>query len=72
MYAQLTDTDGPLAGVIYITDRPDVAAVVTRIAADIRLTNPTLTFRTIDQVVEQTRAAAHTRAANHQRNGAPR
>ena len=73
MYAQLTDTDGPLAGVIYVTDRPDVAAVVTRIAAEIRLSTPTLTFRTIDQVVEQTRAAAHARAAaNRQQNRTPR
>jgi len=73
MYAQLTDTDGPLASVIYVTDRPDVAAVVKRIAEDIRLTDPTLTFRTIDLVMEQTRAAAHARAAaTRKQTGAPR
>lgn len=72
MYEQLTDTDGPLAGVIYVTDRPDVAAVVKRIATEIRLVDPELTFRTIDLVIEQTRAAAHARtAANRKPTGAP-
>ena len=55
---RLTQADGPLAGVIYITDRPDVAAVVTRVGDDSRLLSPELTFRTISTVVEQTRDAA--------------
>ena len=33
MYAQLCDDDGPLDGVIYVSDRPDVATVVTRASA---------------------------------------
>ena len=58
MYAQLTDDDGPLAGVIYITDRTDVAELVARVADDVGLCNPTISFRTIRDVKAQTHAAA--------------
>ena len=61
MYARLTDDDGPLAGVVYITDREDVAELVRRVAEDVVLTKPGLSFRTCDQVVEQTRAAVRAR-----------
>ena len=34
MYAELTEADGPLAGVIYVTDRVDVTELVQRCAHD--------------------------------------
>ena len=37
MYAQLTERDAPLAGVIYVTDRDDVADLIARTAAAVGL-----------------------------------
>jgi hypothetical protein len=71
MYAQLTDDDGPLSGVIYVTDRDDVAELVARVAADVGLCSPALSRRTLDDVIAQTRAAASTPLATYS-NGASR
>lgn len=51
----------PLAGVVYIADREDVAELVRRVAEDVVLTKPGLSFCTFDQVVERTRAAVGAR-----------
>jgi hypothetical protein len=60
MYADMTDGDeAPLAGVIYITGNDDIDRLVRRLAVHADLTAPKLSFRTLDQVVEQTREAAH-------------
>jgi len=69
MYSQLTDDDGPLAGVIYITDRTDVAELVARVADDVGLCNPTISFRTMRDVKAQTRAAAGARFADNATTG---
>ena len=58
MYTELTEADGPLAGVIYITDRADVSALVTRCAHDSGLASPALSMRSFATVLQQTRAAA--------------
>jgi hypothetical protein len=58
MYAELTEPDGPLAGVIYITDRPDVSELVARCARDSGLASPALSMRSFATVLEQTHAAA--------------
>ena len=62
MYAELTEQDGPLAGVIYICDRADVAELVTRCADDSGLLAPALSMRSFSTVLEQTRAAADARS----------
>jgi hypothetical protein len=55
----VTDGDeAPLAGVIYITGNADIDRLVRRLAVHADLTSPKLSFRTLDQVVEQTREAA--------------
>ena len=69
MYARLTDDDGPLAGVIYITDRSDVAELVARVADDVGLCDPTISFRTMRDVKAQTRAAASARFADNATTG---
>lgn len=56
MYAQLSEDDAPLDGVIYITDRHDVARLVTRSAASVGFES--LSLRTLSLVIEQARAAA--------------
>ncbi|MCA1699460.1 MAG: hypothetical protein LC790_11420 [Actinobacteria bacterium] len=61
MYAQLTEPDGPLAGVIYICDRGDVSDLVTRCARDSGLASPALSMRSLRTVLQQTHAAASTR-----------
>jgi len=61
MYAELTEDEGPLAGVIYITGRKDVAQLVRR-AADIAWIRH-LSFRTYEQVVQQARDGAHPRGS---------
>jgi hypothetical protein len=58
MYAQLTEQQGPLGGVIYVTDRDDVADLIDRSAAAVGLQSPALSLRTLEQVVAQTRAGA--------------
>jgi hypothetical protein len=58
MYAELTEDDGPLAGVIYICDRADVTELVTRCARDSGLLAPALSMRSFRTVLEQTRDAA--------------
>ena len=64
MYAEHSDTDdAPLYGVLYVCDRADVADAVRRAAIDAGLHAPTLSFRTLQDVVEQTRAATRTREA---------
>ena len=69
MYSKLTDDDGPLAGVIYITDRIDVAELVARVADDVGLCNPTISFRTMRDVKAQTRAAAAARFTDNATTG---
>lgn len=59
MYADMTDGDeAPLAGVIYITGNDDIDGLVRRLAIRAGLTAPKLSFRTLDQVIGQTREAA--------------
>ena len=58
MYAELTEDEGPLAGVIYITGRTDVADLVSRAADSAWLRDGMLSFRTLEQVIEQTRDGA--------------
>jgi hypothetical protein len=59
MYAEHSDgDDAPLYGVLYVCDRADVADAVKRAALDAGLRAPALSFRTLRDVVEQTRAAA--------------
>jgi hypothetical protein len=62
MYAELTQEDGPLAGVIYICDRADVAELVTRCADDSGLLAPALSMRSLSTVLQQTRDAADARS----------
>ena len=63
MYARLTDEPAALlAGVIYVTNRKDVAATINRFASHFGLASPAISFRTLDLVVEQTRAAADAHA----------
>ena len=63
MYAELTEPDGPLAGVIYICDRVDVTDLVTRSALGSRLVPPALSMRSFRTVLAQTAAAAAARSA---------
>lgn len=56
MYAQLTEPDAPLHGVIYVTDRPDLADLIERTAATVGL--EALSPRTLHDVIAQTRVAA--------------
>ena len=75
MYAEHSDADdAPLYGVLYVCDRADVADAVRRAAIDVGLHAPALSFRTLQDVVEQTRAAARTReaAAGRDRAGVTR
>ena len=65
MYAQLSEDDAPLAGVIYVTHRVDVTRLVTRTAAYIGL--DALSLRTLNDVVQQTLTAAGRRAVGTQR-----
>jgi hypothetical protein len=59
MYAEHSDGDeAPLYGVLYVCDRADVADALKRAAVDAGLHPPALSFRTLRDVVEQTRAAA--------------
>ena len=55
MYADLTEDDGPLAGVIYITVTDDVDELVGRLAYQLGLK---ISFRTLELVVQQTRVGA--------------
>jgi hypothetical protein len=57
-YAELTDDDAPLAGVIYVTSRDDVSDLVARAAAAAGLDAPRLSFRALGDVIAQTYAAA--------------
>ena len=60
MYAQLSEDDeAPLDGVIYITDRHDVAGLITRSAVSMGLHS--LSLRTLNVVIQQTREAAGVR-----------
>jgi hypothetical protein len=63
MYAELTESDGPLAGVIYVCDRVDVTDLVTRCAVASGLVPPALSMRSFRIVLEQTYAAAASSAA---------
>lgn len=59
MYAEHGDRDNaPLYGVLYVCDRADVADAVKRAAIDTGLHAPALSFRTLPDVLEQTRAEA--------------
>jgi hypothetical protein len=58
MYTELTEPDGPLAGVIYICDRADVTDLVTRAADDVGLAAPALSMRTFSTVLDQVHTAA--------------
>ena len=57
MYAQLSEDDAPLDGVIYVTDRSEVARLLTR-SASVHRHSTSLSLRTLDIVVEQTWAAS--------------
>jgi hypothetical protein len=63
MYEAHTQEDGTLAGVIYVCDRNDVADAVRRAADDAWLQAPALSFRTMHDVVNQTRTAVQARAS---------
>jgi hypothetical protein len=64
MYAEHSDGDNaPLYGVLYICGPADVADAVKRAAIDAGLHAPALSFRTLREVVEQTRAAANSHEA---------
>ncbi len=56
MYAQLSEDDAPLDGVIYVTDRPDLADLIGHTAATVGL--EALSPRTLQDVIAQTRVAA--------------
>lgn len=57
MYAEHSDADdAPLYGVLYVCDRDDVADAVQRAGIDAGLRVEALSFRTLDDVIEQTRA----------------
>ena len=60
MYADSIDEDDdPLAGLLYVCDRADIADTVRRAAWDAGLAEgSTLSVRTMDEVVRQARAAA--------------
>jgi len=60
MYADSIDEDDdPLAGLLYVCDRADIADTVRRAAWDAGLAEgPTLSVRTRDEVVGQARTAA--------------
>jgi len=58
LYGELTEADGPLAGVIYICDRADVTDLITRAADDVGLVAPALSMRTFRTVLDQAYAAA--------------
>jgi hypothetical protein len=59
VYADMTDGDeAPLASVIYITGSDDIDGLVRRLAIHADLSAPKLSFRTLDQVIAQTREAA--------------
>jgi hypothetical protein len=64
LYGELTEADGPLAGVIYITDRADVSDLITRAADDVGLVSPCLSMRTFRTVLEQSYEAAAGRATD--------
>jgi hypothetical protein len=58
MYAELSrGEDAPFSGVLYVTTRDDVADTVRRAARDAGLRAPALSFRTLQDVLQQTRAA---------------
>lgn len=58
MYAEHSDgEDAPLYGVLYVCDRDDVADAVRRAAMDAGLHPPAISFRTLHDVIEQTRTA---------------
>ncbi len=61
MYAELTEDEGPLAGVIYITSRTDVADLVSRAGDSAWIRDRMLSFRTYEQVVQQTRDGSRLR-----------
>ena len=64
----MTDGDeAPLAGVIYITGNDDIDRLVRRLAVHADRTAPKLSFRTLDQVVAQTREAARAQRGGSQR-----
>jgi hypothetical protein len=57
MYGQLSeDDDAPLNGVIYVTDRAEVARLVNRSAQSMGLDS--LSMRTLDAIIQQTSEAA--------------
>ena len=62
MYAEsIDDDDDPLAGLLYVCDRVDIAEAVRRAAWDAGLAEgPFLSVWTRDEVVGQTRTAAGT------------
>lgn len=65
MYAQLTECDAPLDGVIYVTDRHDVAKLVRRTATAVGL--EALSPRTLQDVIAQTRMAAGVQVSDPRR-----
>jgi len=65
MYRELCDgDDAPFSGVIYITNRDDVDDRVRRLADDAGLDGSLVSFRRLEDIIEQTYTAARDRAAN--------
>ncbi len=63
MYAELTeDEDGPLSFVLYVAANADVEARVQAVAKQAHLyEGATITFRTVEFIVDQAREDAHQR-----------
>ena len=59
MYAELTEEDGPLAFVLYVTTNPNVAERVQSVAEKAHLYQGKIIFRPFDLIVEQAREHAH-------------
>ena len=62
MYAELTEEDGPLSFVVYVAANADVEARVKAVAKQAHLyEGATITFRTVEVIVDQARQDAHQR-----------
>ena len=62
MYAEHSDgEDAALYGVLYVCDRAEVADAVKRAAIDAGLHPPAISFRTLHDVIEQSRTAGGSR-----------
>ena len=65
MYREFCDgDDAPFSGVIYITNRSHVDDRLRRLADDAALDGSLVSFRRLEDIIEQTYTAARDRAAN--------